>query len=84
MGARCVSGSVCQEASSRGGLRTDSARLQVAETLVDGEVARQPLDVFIAGDDADAKATVSELARSGGLNPVDAEPPRRARELEAP
>lgn len=52
-----------------------------AGTLVDGEVAGQPLDVFIAGDDADAKETVAELAR-GGLNPIDVGPLRRARELE--
>lgn len=53
-----------------------------AGTLVDGEVAGQPLDVFIAGDDADAKETVAELARGGGLNPIDVGPLRRARELE--
>lgn len=43
-----------------------------AGTLVNGEVSGQPLDVFIAGDDADAKAGVADLARSSGLNPVDA------------
>ena len=53
-----------------------------AGTLVAGTVAGQPLDVFIAGDDEDAKGTVAELARSGGLNPIDAGPLRRARELE--
>jgi NADPH-dependent F420 reductase len=41
------------------------------------------LDVLIAGDDDDAKATVAELARTGGLNPIDAGPLKRARELEA-
>ena len=53
-----------------------------AGTLVEGEVAGQPLDVFIAGDDADAKKTVASLARAGGLNPIDTGPLRRARELE--
>ena len=53
-----------------------------AGTLVEGQVAGQPLDVFIAGDDDDAKETVAELARGGGLNPIDAGPLRRARELE--
>jgi 8-hydroxy-5-deazaflavin:NADPH oxidoreductase len=53
-----------------------------AGTLVDGEVSGQPLDVFIAGDDAGAKETVAELARGGGLNPIDTGPLRRARELE--
>ena len=54
-----------------------------AGTLTAGEVAGQPLDVFVAGDDDEAKATVAELVRSGGLNPIDAGPLARARELEA-
>jgi predicted dinucleotide-binding enzyme len=54
-----------------------------AGTLLAGEVAGQPLDVFIAGDDEDAKALVAGLARDGGLRPVDAGTLRRARELEA-
>jgi 8-hydroxy-5-deazaflavin:NADPH oxidoreductase len=54
-----------------------------AGTLREGRVAGQPLDVFIASDDPDAKATVAELARDGGLNPIDAGPLKRARELEA-
>ena len=53
-----------------------------AGTLIEGEVAGQPLDVFIAGDDEEAKKTVAELARAGGLNPIDVGPLRRARELE--
>jgi predicted dinucleotide-binding enzyme len=40
------------------------------------------LAVFIAGDDERAKETVRELVRSSGLNPIDAGPLRRARELE--
>lgn len=54
-----------------------------AGTLVAGQVAGQPLDVFIAGDDARAKETVATLVRGGGLNPVDVGPLARARELEA-
>jgi 8-hydroxy-5-deazaflavin:NADPH oxidoreductase len=54
-----------------------------AGTLTEGRVAGQPLDVFIAGDDEDAKATVAKLAEDGGLNPIDAGPLKRARELEA-
>lgn len=53
-----------------------------AGTLVAGEVAGQPLDVFIAGDDAGAKETVAQLARDGGLVAIDAGPLRRARQLE--
>jgi 8-hydroxy-5-deazaflavin:NADPH oxidoreductase len=54
-----------------------------AGTLMDGRVAGQPLDVLIAGDEADAKLTVAELASSSGLRPLDVGPLRRARELEA-
>lgn len=54
-----------------------------ARTLGAGEVAGQPLDVFIAGDDEDAKRTVADLAEAGGLRPIDAGPLARARQLEA-
>ena len=54
-----------------------------AGTLRAGEVAGHKLDVLIAGDDDEAKATVAALARDGGLNPIDAGPLGRARELEA-
>jgi predicted dinucleotide-binding enzyme len=54
-----------------------------AGTLMAGAVAGQPLDVFIAGDDDDAKAQVVRLVQDGGLRPIDAGPLRRARELEA-
>ena len=40
------------------------------------------LDGFVAGDDESAKATVLELVRSIGLNPVDVGPLKRARQLE--
>lgn len=53
-----------------------------AGTLVEGQVAGQPLDVFIAGDDSEAKETVAQLVRDGGLVAIDAGPLRRARELE--
>jgi predicted dinucleotide-binding enzyme len=54
-----------------------------AGTLVGGEVAGQPLDVFVASDDEDAKGTVRRLAEDGGLRAVDAGPLARAHELEA-
>ena len=54
-----------------------------ATTLKGGEVAGQPLDVLIAGDDDEAKERVATLARDGGLNPIDAGGIARARELEA-
>lgn len=40
------------------------------------------LDGFVAGDDESAKATVLELVRSIGLNPVDVGPLARAQQLE--
>src|SRR3954452_18891686 len=52
-------------------------------TLVEGNVAGQPLDVFIAGDDEAAKATVKQLVEDGGMRAVDTGPLARARELEA-
>jgi NADPH-dependent F420 reductase len=54
-----------------------------ASTLREGTVKDQRLDVFLAGDDEDAKATVAQLAEDGGLRPIDAGPLKRARELEA-
>jgi predicted dinucleotide-binding enzyme len=58
-----------------------------ATTLRGGEVAGQPLDVLIAGDDDGAKGQVATLARDGGLNPIDAgsaRPGARARGARAP
>jgi 8-hydroxy-5-deazaflavin:NADPH oxidoreductase len=42
-----------------------------AGPLSAGEAAGHPVDVFIAGDDADAKATVSAYISSLGLRPLD-------------
>ena len=53
-----------------------------APTLVEGEVAGQPLDVFIAGDDEGAKETVAQLVRDGGLRAIDVGSLERARHLE--
>jgi NADPH-dependent F420 reductase len=78
-------GSAAQELAHRApGARVVKAfNTTFAGTLTEGSVAGEPLDVFIAGDDEDAKATVAELAKDGGLNPIDAGPLKRARELEA-
>ena len=54
-----------------------------AGTLLAGAVDGRPLDVFLAGDDDDAKQAVAALARDGGLRPIDAGRLVRARELEA-
>jgi predicted dinucleotide-binding enzyme len=53
-----------------------------AGTLLSGRVAGQPLDVFIAGDDADAKAKVAQIVTDGGMRAVDAGPLHRARQIE--
>lgn len=54
-----------------------------AGTLVTGAVAGQPLDVFLASDDDDAKTTVRELVETGGMRAVDTGALARAHELEA-
>lgn len=54
-----------------------------AGTLRAGEVDGQPLDVWIAGDDADAKGKVVQLVREAGMRPIDAGPLSRARQIEA-
>ncbi len=48
-----------------------------------GRLGDQPLTAFVAGDDADAKATVLALARDIGFDAVDAGPLRNARLIEA-
>ena len=78
-------GSAAQEiaAAAPGRARRQGIQHHFAGPLVSGEVAGQPLDVLIAGDDGAAKATVQELARGGGLRAIDAGPLARSRELEA-
>ena len=53
-----------------------------ANTLREGRVAGQPLDVFIAGDDEEAKNKVAQFVQDAGLRPVDAGPLSRARQIE--
>ena len=54
-----------------------------ATTLVSGKVDNKPLDVFIAGDDAEAKAKITQLVNDGGSRAIDAGPLSHARQLEA-
>ena len=54
-----------------------------AGTLRTGQVAGQPLDVWIAGDDEDAKNKVVQLVKDAGMRPIDAGPLSRARQIEA-
>ena len=78
-------GSAAQEIAQKApGARVVKAfNTTFAGTLVEGQVAGQPLDVFIASDDEDAKGAVRQLAEDAGLRAVDAGPLARAHELEA-
>ena len=53
-----------------------------AGTLASGKVDGKPLDVFVAGDDDDAKKTVASLIVDGGLRSIDVGPLANARHLE--
>ncbi len=53
-----------------------------AGTLVEGQVAGQQLDVFIAGDEEEAKEAVAQLVGDGGLRAIDVGALERARQLE--
>jgi len=78
-------GSAAQEiAAARPGAKVVKAfNTTFAGTLVEGEVASQPLDVLLAADDAEGKRTVAQLVESSGLRAVDTGPLARAHELEA-
>ena len=54
-----------------------------AATLGAKTVGGQPTTVLIAGDDADAKASLAEIVTAGGLVATDSGSLRRARELES-
>jgi predicted dinucleotide-binding enzyme len=55
----------------------------LAARQADPQIKGTQLDGFVAGDDADAKAVVLELAKSIGFRPIDAGPLAMARALEA-
>ena len=54
-----------------------------AATLASKTVGSNPTTVLIAGDDAEAKATLADAITAGGLTAVDAGSLNRAHELEA-
>lgn len=54
-----------------------------ASRMADASVDGHQLDGYLAGDDATAKAKVTELLRSIGYRPIDAGPIAMARALEA-
>ena len=74
-------GSAAQEAS--GAKVVKAFNTTFAGTLVAGDVSGEPLDVFVASDDDDAKNTVRQLAEDGGMRVVDAGPLAHAHQLEA-
>jgi len=80
-----AAGSVAQEIATKapGAKVVKAFNTTFAGTLVEGQVAGQPLDVLIAADDEDAKQTVTDLVDGSGLRAVDAGPLARAHELEA-
>jgi predicted dinucleotide-binding enzyme len=55
---------------------------QFSHVLAAGRVEGHPLDVFLAGDDAQAKARVVAFVESLGLRPMDSGPLPMARTLE--
>ena len=54
-----------------------------AATLAAGTVEPLTTTVLIAGDDADAKATLAGVLTSGGIKATDAVSLKRTRELQA-
>src|SRR5215211_2692270 len=70
------------KAAARGAKVVKAFNTTYAGTLLSGEVAGQPLDVFIAGDDADAKDKVAQFVKDAGMRPIDTGPLSRARQIE--
>jgi hypothetical protein len=54
-----------------------------AQNQSTGKINNEQLTAFIAGNDAEAKQTVSQLTRDIGFDPVDCGPIKAARYLEA-
>ena len=77
-------GSVAQEiaATVPGAKVVKAFNTTFAGTLAEGQVAGTQLDVFLASDDAAAKAAVSQLAADGGLRAIDVGPLALAHQLE--
>jgi len=77
-------GSAAQEIAAKapGAKVVKAFNTTFAGSLLEGQVAGQPLDVLLASDDEDAKAKVRELAESAGLRVLDVGPLAHARQLE--
>jgi 8-hydroxy-5-deazaflavin:NADPH oxidoreductase len=70
------------EAAADGAQVVKAFNTTFAGTLLSGQAGGQPLDVFIAGDDAAAKEKIATLVRDGGMRPIDSGPLQHARTLE--
>lgn len=79
-----AAGSAAQEIAQKvpGAKVAKAFNTTFAGTLVEGQVGGQPLDVFVASDDDDAKAVLRRLAEDSGMRLVDAGPLAIARQLE--
>ena len=79
-----AAGSVAQEIAQKvpGAKVAKAFNTTFAGTLVEGQVGGQPLDVFVASDDEEAKGVVRRLAEDSGMRLVDAGPLAVARQLE--
>ena len=79
-----AAGSVAQEIAQKvpGAKVAKAFNTTFAGTLVEGQVGGQPLDVFVASDDEEAKGVVRRLAEDSGMRLVDAGPLAIARQLE--
>ena len=79
-----AAGSVAQEIAGTvpGAKVVKAFNTTFASTLVEGQVAGTPLDVFMASDDDAAKAAVSQLAADSGLRAIDVGPLALAHQLE--
>lgn len=70
------------QAAPQGAKVVKAFNTNFAGPLQAGQVSGQPLDVFIAGDDAAARAAVAKVVRTGGMRPIDVGDLSRARALE--
>jgi len=71
------------QAGARGARVVKAFNTLLGSRMSDPVVGGVQLDGYLAGDDAAAKATVTELVRSLGFHPVDVGPLVMARALEA-
>jgi predicted dinucleotide-binding enzyme len=77
-----TSGAEALQQKARGAKVVKAFNTQFAQHMDTGAVGGQQLTTFAAGDDADAKAAVVQMARDIGFDVVDAGPLQNARLLE--